>query len=462
MMMRKIVHLKYIQSILFFTSACCGLSLAHAAGSDQAQGFDVLHYRADIQPDIASKTLSGKQTIQLRINRAGLDKISFDADGLSILDVFYNGKKVNFSTAIKKLHIHLPKPAEAGANDSIDILYSAKPKFGLQFYPEREELYTIYSTSQWLVVIDSPDERASLDLSIRLPKAFKSVGNGKLRSIAVFDKQTDIHRWQLDADMPSYVYGFAASKYNEMAERRNGIKLRYLSKDHKPEQLKQIFSDTSDMLQFFSKRTGIPYRSDYTQALVADTIGQEMAGFALMSEEYGAEILRDPTKKGLMAHEVAHQWWGNAVTCKDWNHFWLNEGFATFMAAAYLEYRFGQDVYRVQVERWQTRVEKLRVDGKDHGLVYEQWSKPSGDDRAVVYQKGAFVLHQLRLELGEKVFWDSIKYYTQQYYGKSVTTEEFKHAIEKASGRDLSIFFTSWIDAPNADITRQPVAIDEK
>jgi aminopeptidase N len=452
-MMKNIVHLKYIQTILFLGIACCGLSLAHAA--EPSQGFDVLHYRADIQPDIVSKTLTGKQTIQLQINKAGVDEIIFDADGLTISDIFYAGKKLNFSTSAKKLHIQLPKPAKLGAKYRIDIQYSATPNFGMQFYPEREEVYTIFSTSQWLVVIDSPDERASLDLSIRLPKAFKSVGNGKLRSMVAFDEQTDLHRWQQKADMPSYVYGFAASKYNEEIERRNGIKLRYLSKDHKSEQLKQIFTDTPDMLQFFSERTGIPYRGDYTQALVADTIGQEMAGFALMSEEYGAEILRDPTKKGLMAHEVAHQWWGNAVTCKDWNHFWLNEGFATFMAAAYLQHRFGQDVYNAQVERWQKRVEKLRADGKDHGLVYEEWSKPSGDDRAVVYQKGAYALHQLRLELGEKVFWNSIKSYTQQYYGKSVTTDEFKRAIENASGRDLSIFSTKWIDAPRSDIKNQ-------
>jgi aminopeptidase N len=452
MIVKKISLLKYIQGILFLSIAGCSFSSAYAAEPSEAQGFDVLHYRADIQPDIANKTLTGKQTIQLLIKKAGLDKINLDADGLTIAHVFYAGKKLNFSTSEKKLHIQLPKPAELGANYSIDIEYSAKPNFGMQFYPEREEIYTIFSTSQWLAVIDSPDERASLDLTIRLPKAYKSVGNGKLRSIVASNNEAELHRWQLKSEMPSYVYGFAASKYNEKIEWRKGIKQRYLSKDQSPEQLKNIFADTSDMLQFFSERTGIRYRGDYTQALVADTIGQEMAGFALMSEAYGVEVLKDPTKKGLMAHEVAHQWWGNAVTCKEWNHFWLNEGFATFMAAAYLQHRFGEDVYAAQVERWQKRLEKLRADGKDHGLVYEEWTKPSGDDRAVVYQKGAYVLHQLRLELGEKVFWDAIKAYTLQYYGKSVTTDDFKHAVEKASRRDLSAFYSKWVDTPTTQI----------
>jgi aminopeptidase N len=445
---KKCAAMKYIQSLILLGSAAFYFTPAQADELAEKRAFDVLKYSAEIQPNIADKTLNGRETIQIKIVNTGVESIQFDADGLSVASVFHKKSKLNFTIQEKKLHIQLPRVATAGEKYNIDIEYSAKPAFGMQFYPEREELYTIFSTSQWLVVIDSPDERASLDLSIRLPNAYKSVANGKLSSIVAFDKETELHRWQYKTEMPSYVYGFAASKYNEKIERRKGIKLRYLSKDQNPEQLKNIFADTSDMLQFFSERTGIRYRGDYTQALVADTIGQEMAGFALMSEAYGVEVLKDPTKKGLMAHEVAHQWWGNAVTCKEWNHFWLNEGFATFMAAAYLQHRFGEDVYAAQVERWKKRLEKLRADGKDHGLVYEEWTKPSGDDRAVVYQKGAFVLHQLRLELGEKVFWDAIKAYTQQYYGKSVTTNDFKQAIEKASRRNLSAFYSKWVDTP--------------
>jgi aminopeptidase N len=439
---------KYKKSIFLLIGSFYCIPSVQADELNQKRSFDVLKYSAEIQPNMADKTLNGHEAIQIKILNAGLKNIQFDIDGLNIASVSEHGKALNFSTQEKKLQIQLPRVAVKGEKYSFDIQYVAKPDYGMQFYPEREEIYTIFATSQWLVVIDAPDERASLDLRIRLPRNYKTVGNGKLLFIKSSDQSTETHHWQQKIPVPSYVYGFAASKCQEAIDQSNGVKLRYLSRDYTPEHLKQIFVDTSDMLQFFSQRSGIPYRGDYTQALVADTIGQEMAGFALMSEAYGAEILKDPTKKGLMAHEIAHQWWGNQVTCRDWNHFWLNEGFASFMAAAYLQHRFGEDAYSAQVDRWQKRIEKLRTEGKDHGLVYDEWLKPSNDDRAVVYQKGAYALHQLRLELGEKVFWQSIQAYTQQYYGKSVTTDEFKDAIEKASGRDLSAFFSKWIDAP--------------
>ena len=103
----------------------------------------------------------------------------------------------------------------------------------------------------------------------------------------------------------------------------------------------------------------------------------------------------------------------------------------------------------------------MRAEGKDHSLVYDEWINPSNDDRAVVYQKGAYVLHQLRKELGEKLFWYSVRAYTLQYYGKSVTTVEFKHAIEKASGRDLSAFFSKWVDAPAASVEPKITSVNK-
>lgn len=167
------------------------------------------------------------------------------------------------------------------------------------------------------------------------------------------------------------------------------------------------------MIRFFEHRAGTEFEGDYTQVLVTRTIGQEAAGLALLSEQYGKTVLADPTAEGLIAHEIAHQWWGVSVTCKDWGHFWLNEGFATFMTAVYLGHRHGASEYVEQVEKWKARWEKLKAAGTDHPLVYSVWSNPSADDRAVVYQKGAYVLHLLRLEMGEDAFWRGIRRYTK-------------------------------------------------
>jgi aminopeptidase N len=164
-----------------------------------------------------------------------------------------------------------------------------------------------------------------------------------------------------------------------------------------------------------------------------------------MGEGYGRGVLKDERDVWLAAHELAHQWWGNMVTCRGWNHFWLNEGMATFMAAAYKERRFGRAEYLREIESNRQHYEKVRDAGKDRSLVFPDWSHPTAADRTLVYDKGAYVLHLLREEMGERAFWAGIRRYTRLYFGKSVTTQEFQAAMEQASGKDLKDFFSKWV-----------------
>jgi aminopeptidase N len=133
------------------------------------------------------------------------------------------------------------------------------------------------------------------------------------------------------------------------------------------------------------------------------------------------------------------------VTCAGWNHFWLNEGVATFMAAAYKEHRFGRGEYLREIESNRKNYVRVRDAGHDRSLVFPDWSHPTADDRTLVYDKGAYVLHLLREELGERAFWKGLRAYTRAYFGKSVTTADFQKAMERASGKDLSAFFNKWV-----------------
>lgn len=417
-------------------------------GQASARAIDVLHYAARLDPDLAEKTLRGRVVISFVVTSPGSKVVEFDAGELQIETVRERGSALAFEKLGSRLRVWLPEPARTGARHQIEVAYHGAPRFGLQFHPERGELYTIFSTSQWLVCVDAPAERATLDLGVALPAGLKAVGNGALVLTTSLDDGRELHRWRQDEPVPSFVYGFAAGRYAEAFEYSDGVALRYLSSDLQPAQLRHIFADTGDMLRFFGERAGVPYRGRYTQALVARTIGQELAGFALMSEAHGLGVLQNPDAQALIAHEAAHQWWGNMVTSRSWNHFWLNEGFANFMAAAYLQHRFGEARYREQVEGWKRRLDRLRAAGADHALVYASWNSPSADDRAVVYQKGAYVLHLLREELGEPGFWDGIRAYTRANYGSSVTTADFRRAMEQANERDLSAFFARWVEGP--------------
>jgi aminopeptidase N len=409
------------------------------------RAFEVIHFTARLDPDLQAKTLRGTEKISLVPMATGIRDIAFDAGSLVIDEVRRQGKKLAFERTGTRLDIRLPDAVAVGRRIDIDIEYHGAPQSGLEFHPEADELYTIFSTSDWLVCLDTPEQRATLDLSVALPADFKATGNGRLVSKTALGNHRQLYRWRQDVPVPSFVYGFAAGKFNEADTRAGGIELRFLSHDLQPDQLHQVFADTADVLKFFGDRAGIPYRGKYDQALVTETIGQELAGFALLPEAYGRDVLEKPVAEDLMAHEAAHQWWGIMVTCRSWNDFWLNEGFADFMAAAYIQHRFGDAAYREIVEHWHQRVQRLVAAGKDHSLVYPQWNHPSRDDRAVVYQKGAYVLHLLREQMGERDFWNGIRSYTQEFRGRSVTTADFKSAMERSSGRNLDGFFRQWV-----------------
>ena len=255
-----------------------------------------------------------------------------------------------------------------------------------------------------------------------------------------------LHRWTQEIPVSTYIFGFAAGRFREVEERHGRVTFRYLTPGFSDEETRRIFSETPAMLKFFEDRAGVRYAdASYTQVLAAGRPAQEMSGFTVMGEDYGRKVLADHRSIGLAAHEFAHQWWGNMVTCVDWTDFWLNEGMANFMEAAFMEFRFGRQEYLSAIAESRAQYEKVRDAGKDRSLVFPDWNNPTREDRTLVYDKGAYVLHLLREEMGEAPFWNGIKSYTQAYFGKSVVTRDFQKEMEKACGRSLDPFFNKWV-----------------
>jgi aminopeptidase N len=421
------------------------LSARAFAASPPARDFDVLGYKATLVPDMPTASITGVESIELVVTAHQATHLRFDTGALAVDAVEWRARPLRFSVADKQLVVTLPAPVKRGQRLRLALRYRGAPKHGLEFHADAAQLYTIFSTSQWLVVVDAPDERATLDLTVVLPGDYRMTGNGSLRSKSRTRDGRIAHRWKLREPAPSFAYGFAAGRFDEVEANAREVESRTLSRTLSDAQARQLFAGTGDMLAFFGERSGIAYRGRYDQVLVTDTIGQEAAGFALLSEEYGRALLAGEATEELIAHEAAHQWWGIRTTCRSWGEFWLNEGFANFMAAAYMQHAHGEAAYLASVERWKARLDKLRAEGKDHALVFDRWDKPTRDDRAVVYQKGAYVLHLLRREMGEAAFWKGIRDYSREYSGRSVTTADFQEAMERSSGRDLDGFFGDWV-----------------
>lgn len=426
---------------------------APAAASLRRASLQVVHYDARIEPQLGTTSVTGRVAVTLSRDLVRSESLTLDRGQLTIDAVERDRQALPFSVSPGKLQVALP--AGTSARKPITIRYHGTPKFGLEFAPQTPAVYTIFSTSQWVPTEDAPSRRATWRLALAVPRDWSVFAVGRQVARQRVSPTQDVAEWQLDRPVPSYVVGFAAGILTAVTEKAGAVTLQYAAHGLTAEQLKTVFRESPAILDFFRTRAGVAYPGDrYSQVLVPETVGQEMAGLSLLSDEYGQEVMGDTQAVGLLAHEFAHQWWGNSVTNVDWTHFWLNEGFATFMAAAYREHRFGRDIYLKDIERIKARYERARDAGHDRALVFPNWDHPTADDRAIVYQKGGYVLHLLREALGDDLFWRGIAAYTKAHMGQSVTTADFKQSMQAATGRNLDAFFATWIEPQPADTSR--------
>jgi len=420
--------------------ACLILLVLFLFGAARAADLDVIHYDATIEPDIAAKAIKGKVVIRFV---AEADEVEFDCGELVIDSVRMNGVPLKFSIKDRRLKIAIPK---SGKQREIEIEYHGTPRRGIRFFPDRNQVHTIFSTSQWMVCVDDPADKATLTIKIIAPVSLAVVTNGRFVFEHDAPNEKKISAWRQTKPIPTYIFGFAVGPFRAVTEKKSGVEFRYFATNYSAAEVRRIFRDTPDMLDFFEDRAGVKYPGPmYTQVLAAGGVEQEMDSFTALRETYGKEVLENEQNQWLGAHEFAHQWWGNMVTCRDWKHFWLNEGIATFIAAAYLEHRFGREAYQREIDSYRANYEKVKAAGKDKSLVFPDWLNPTREDRILVYDKGAYVMHLLREEIGERAFWNGLRLFTRRHFGKSVVTADFKNAMEQAAGRNLNKFFADWI-----------------
>src|SRR5215212_1118440 len=342
--------------------------VAHAAA------LDVLHYSATVEADIAGKSVKG--TVRIRFS-SDSQEAEFNCGDLAIDSVRLAGAPLKFSVADHRLRVSLP--LNPRATREIEIEFHGTPKYGIRFFPDRQQVYTVFSTSQWMVCVDDPADKATFTFRLILPANLTPMANGQLLSQRNLPDKKRVSEWRQKSAIPTYIFGFAAGPFHVVKEKHRNVELQYLATNYNENEVRRIFRDTADMLDFFEDHAGVKYADKtYTQVLAAGGVEQEMSSFTALKEAYGKQVLENEQDLWLAAHEFAHQWWGNMVTCRDWNHFWLNEGIATFMAAAYLEHRFGRAAYLREIESNRAAYEKVRDAGKDKPLVFPDLDHPTG------------------------------------------------------------------------------------
>ena len=213
-----------------------------------------------------------------------------------------------------------------------------------------------------------------------------------------------------------------------------------------PSELKKKFQETPDIIKFFESKSGVNLPNGYySQILVPDSEAQEKSSFSIIGKPFLDPILTDPKEDWVIVHELAHQWWGNSITCKNWDHFWLNEGITVFMTAAYKQQKWGESSYQKEIELAKKRYQKAVDEKMDKPLTFSDPYPSMQIKRAITYSKAMLFMVELRKLLGEEIFWKAFKDYTVAYNEKLVDSKDFQNSFEKTSGKNLSEIFNRWV-----------------
>jgi aminopeptidase N len=416
--------------------------LADAAPGD---GFDVMRYDLALTPDIQNRTVAGREVITLRVTGDRLQRLAFTGNALSIDSATLDDVPVTVSAQGEVLNFDLPKPLARGRTVRLELSYHGRPARG--FSGSETALYTSYFACDWMVCLqDQFGDKAAFSLDLRVPAGMETLSVGRLVAKRPGLDGSEIHSWKSPRPYSAYLFGFAVGRFARAEDRVGAAKLSYLSEVADAAELKRRLGETGRMVRFLSGKAGLPLPvADYSQLLVQGREAQKAATYSVLGVEALATRADDPAEDWAIVHELAHQWWGNLVTCASLDDFWLNEGVTTFMTAAWKEHRYGRPAYEAELAVARSRLDKARTAGFDKPLAWKGRYPTLGTRRAVQYSKGALFLDQLRATLGEEAFWSGLRRYTRAHAGGSVTSLDFERAMEASSGRDLSPLFSEWV-----------------
>jgi len=420
---------------------------------------DVEHYALKLSLDPRARAIAGECRIRFHPRNELVEVLELDLDALDVAFVSDGeGRSLAFERRPGVVAIDFGAPLEAGTSHEVVVRYGGVPRRGLWFAGARDGAPThVFTQGQcddsrgWFPCLDEPAQRATSELEVTLPRGWISVAAGeKVESLERADGST-VDLWRMNVPHPAYLTTLVAGELVVARSRWNGVPLSVIAEPPLESHLAASFEATASILQFFEELTGARYPyAKYSQAMVANFPhgGMENISATTLTDAcVGDERARrdyDPT--GLIAHEAAHQWFGNLLTCADWSHAWLNEGFATYAELLYREASDGRDDFRAAVRDVQDSYVAQDTLALRRPHVWDRWREPFDlfTRGGQTYQGAASRLHLLRFQLGDDVFFRGLRRYVADHAGRAVTTDDFRRAMERESGLDLAPFFRQW------------------
>jgi aminopeptidase N len=420
------------------------------------------HYLVNITLD---DQLSEIKSASVRINLTTVQPMrEFDVDfgDLTVDRVTLNGLTYTFLRRNGKLHFDLPQAASPGDPYILEFFYHGKPKDGLIFTKDRDGRPAVIGDNwpdrvhYWIPVLDHPSAKATVTFNITAPAGQEVVANGRLDHVETTATGQRTWTYSEGVPIPPYCMIIGVGQFAKIDSlRRAPTPLSYYVPLSERPLAAKGFAPAIPSVEFFTAKVA-PYPYEKLALIVGATRygGMENSSAIVftsnlfsrspsvdMSAAYPAVPFDNVT---LIAHEIAHQWFGDSVTESTWSDLWLSEGFATYFAGLFVQRNESEAAFQRYMRDAATKV--FEYEKKKRVPIFDRDTEDLMELlNANNYQKGAWVLHMLRSDLGDEVFFRGIREYYESHKGSVASTEDLRRALEEASGKELSGFFARWV-----------------
>lgn len=466
------------------------------------RSLDLLHADIAVIPDLVGQRVVGVVEYRGKLLDPDAREITLHGVDLDVEGAWIDGERVSVRERDETLHFALPEKTEggdrsreAGAELSLRIHWQAAPKLGLYFFgpddrddrrealsegdeapptrgiPERRHALQswtqgeMHETRHWLPTWDYPNDRFSTRWRVVAPAGFSVIANGEATGHAAagasdlpaelgpgLDAGAQLWTFEQRGDHVSYLLSFIVGRFEVVREQWRQKPVEYWAPPGLADQARGTYAKTPQMLEFYSEWIGLEFPwAKYAQTSVQEFTfgGMENVSATTMTDRilHPAELEIVENKEGLIAHELAHQWWGDLLTCRSWSEIWLNEGFATYFSALWKEHADGPDEFALS-RRWMAGSYLNEAHRYQRAIVTRNYRRASTMFDRHTYPKGGWVLHMLRRELGDADFRRVIARYARDNAHGLVETADLERAVREETGRNLGPFFDQWVRSP--------------
>jgi aminopeptidase N len=455
----------------FFVGACAvflGTSMATVAPGQQPRpyrpAFDVADYAITIDLPDTGSTIHGNALLTVA-RTADADTLVLDLLDLGVNAVTVDGRPVHFVRTPSAISIPLPKKRGAKPTYRVGVEYGGAVTDGLIVRTDSAGRWTYFGDNwpnrarHWIPSIDHPSDKATVTWRVRAPAGRTVVANGKLvatRSVRDDRGAARIEtEWRESRPIPVYLMAIAAApleKYDlgdtacGLAEMQRCVPQSVYTAPEQRNTMPGAFARAPEIVQLFSSLVG-PYPYEKLAHLQSST---RFGGMENASEIYYADgAFRHGTMNdGLIAHETAHQWFGDAVTERDWSHLWLSEGFATYFAALWTRAARGDSAFRADMAQIRATVLADTISVPKRPVIDTLETNYLALLNRNSYEKGGFFLQMLRVKVGERAFFDALRAYYAKHRHSNAVTDDLRAEMERESKQQLGPFFDQWLRRP--------------